>query len=100
MTDDDGHYELTNLGDCLYDVFAQMEGYADERRWNVHPGAIADLVAERVVRIETRVLLPNGSDARFARLHLYSSGKHLSGPWDPAVGSTRQATWYTDVAGR
>ena len=81
----DGYFELTGLGNCLYDLRAELSGYSFRGlRWNVYPGAIANFTAKRVAVLEARVLFPDGSEAAFARLHLYREGTQLGGIWSRA----------------
>ncbi len=87
VTDVNGFYEVDGVGDALYTLTAWARGSSIDRRSNVHPGAVADFSLSPVVELRVRILLPDGSMAPFARLHLRQPGTYLSGPWRPGDDS-------------
>jgi hypothetical protein len=80
----DGRYEIGGLGDGLYDLRPALRGYSFSGwRWNVYPGAVANLAASRVVELDVVILLPGGGVAPFAGLDRIRPGLHLSRIWSP-----------------
>ena len=101
VSDSRGFYEIDGVGEALYALEPALDGYSFRGwRWNVHPGARAHFHGSRVVRLRFRVLLPDGSAAPFARLHLLQPGTRLGGFWSPEE-DTREVepgTWVFKAA--
>jgi hypothetical protein len=103
LSDQDGRFLITGIADMSYWIEGFKPGYLirREERGNVHAGQDIPLIAHPMVRLEARVLGPDGQPARYALLEIKrgagGSGHRAWTPEHPAVEFAPGPLWIRAV---